>query len=99
MNIARLHTILTLTLYAILTACGGGSSPTTAGSQSVSSYQRGTTAQIVSGAVPPGGSGCSQLDQQHKLKSTEVVIRFPEDCGVTGEIRVPVVRPIFGTPS
>jgi len=99
MNIARLHTILTLTLYAILTACGGGSSPTTAGSQSASSaYQRPTRVKNTSEAVWPNGSSCSQLDRHTTLQSTKVKASFPPDCGVTGNIQIAGVTNLSSPP-
>jgi len=100
MNIARLiQTSLTLTLYAILTACGGGSSPTTAGSQSASSaYQRPTRVKNTSEAVWPNGSSCSQLDRHTTLQSTKVKASFPPDCGVTGSIQIAGVTNLSSPP-
>jgi hypothetical protein len=100
MNIARLiQTSLTLTLYAILTACGGGSSPTTAGSQSASSaYQRPTRVQNTSEAEWPNGSSCSQLDRHTTLQSTKVKASFPPDCGVTGNIQIAGVTNLSSPP-
>jgi len=92
MEIAKLiQTTLVLTLYGMLTACSGGGSSPTAPSQSLSSSQRAPTAQSVSGIVQPNASSCSQLAKHTTLKSTETTMRFPEDCGVTGDIRIPAV--------
>ena len=101
MSIDRLIQLsLNVAACGLLTACSSAGSGTTMSSaQDVpSTLRHEVAAQAVRGTIAPNTGSCSQLDQQHALKSAEVNIRFPEDCGVTGEIRVPAVTNLQSPP-
>jgi hypothetical protein len=121
-----IRTTLVLTLYGILTACGGGlsrmkadrsiqsgllfvvsgllaacsggSSLTSFGGQSLSSAYRSPAAiQNASGMARPNDASCVQNGRQVTLASTEVKIRFPENC-VSGDILIPAVTNLQSPP-
>jgi hypothetical protein len=99
MNTSRLiHTALAFLLYAILTACSSGSSLTTLGGQSLSSaYPPPTALQGASGMARPSEASCEQNGRKVTLASTEVKVRFPENC-VSGNIRIPGVTNLSTPP-
>ena len=87
-----------IAVCGLLTACGG-SGFTSGGQDMPSAYQRAVLAsQGTQNAARPNASSCSQLERHAKLKPTETTIRFPADCGVTGDIRIPAVTNLQSPP-